>query len=149
MIKGIIFDWRGTLYDPKKEQLYPSSAAVLEHVKPHYTLGLVTLIHLPTRVAGRWLEIDRTGVLPYFNGLMIDYKKTPWHYQQCMQEMGTTANETAIVDNHLIRGIKIGNQLGCKTYWVQQGEFAHEVPSPERGQPDVVIDTVEDLLKLL
>jgi len=63
--------------------------------------------------------------------------------------MEMTPATTAIVDDRTVRGIQIGNQLGCRTYWIQTGEYAHEMPNEETGEPTARINSIEDLLELL
>ena len=80
---------------------------------------------------------------------MPDKEKTEKHFLQCMKEIGTTPQETAVIDDRTVRGIKVGNQLGCMTFWVQKGKFADELPNEDTGEPTYRIDTIKDLLKYL
>lgn len=146
MIKGIIFDWIGTLYERDKG-LFPYSKRVLQELKSKFKLGLVSLAKqgVHTRIE----ELETSGILPYFDSVVIDTQKTSEHYLKCMQEMGTKINTTAIVDDRAFRGIQIGNQLGCRTFWIKKGEYAHEVPNDKTGEPNHRINSVEDLLLLL
>ena len=54
-----------------------------------------------------------------------------------------------MVGDRAYREIKFGNKLGCKTYWINKGKWADQLPNEETGQPDYVISSVEDLLELL
>jgi FMN phosphatase YigB (HAD superfamily) len=87
--------------------------------------------------------------MDYFDSVIIDVSKTSQHYIKCMREMGTTPETTAIVDDRTARGIKVGNQLGCKTFWIQRGEYSHEMPNQETGEPTYRIDSIEDLLRIM
>ena len=80
---------------------------------------------------------------------VIDKTKTPNHYLTCMNSFKTKPRETAIVDDRVIRGISIGNQIGNITYWIQKGEYAHEHPNKETGEPSYKIDSIQDLLYVL
>ena len=56
-------------------------------------------------------------------------------------------SKTLVVDDRSIRGIQIGNQIGCETAWIHNGKYSHEMPNEETGAPYYIIDSVEDLLK--
>lgn len=146
MIEGIIFDWIGTLYERNKGP-FPFSEKVLRELKKKYKLGLISLAKHDRD--NREKEIKDSGLDKYFNFIMIDNTKYPYHYKLCMNQMKTTPENTAIVDDRVIRGIKIGNELGCQTYWIQKGEYEKELPNKETGEPTFRINSVEDLLTLL
>ena len=145
-MKGIIFDWIGTLYERDKG-LFPYTERVLRELKPKCKFGLVSLAR--NRIEARRQELEQSGILHLFDSVIIDISKTPEHYIRCMEEMGTAPETTVIVDDRTVRGIKVGNQLGCQTYWIQKGEYAHEIPNKETGEPTYRIDSIEDLLLFL
>ena len=145
-IEGIIFDWVQTLSDGKRT-LFPFSERVLRALKPHYKLGLISLARHGNE--DRWADIKSTGVLPYFDSVIVDTIKRPYHYLDCMNVLGTLPKTTAVVDDRIFRGVQIGNKIGCVTFWIQKGPYAHEIPTPETGEPTYRIDTVEDLLRYL
>ncbi|MBW3014502.1 HAD hydrolase-like protein [Candidatus Woesearchaeota archaeon] len=144
MIKGIIFDWIGTLHERDKG-LYPDAMRVVKELKKRYTLGLVTLSGKDKEQ--RTFEISTSGVMKHLECILIVKEKTPEEYLECMAEMRTTPETTAIVDDRTIRGIKVGNKLGCQTYWIKRGDYAHETPTEETGQPTEIITCVGDLLE--
>jgi len=146
MIEGIIFDWVQTLSKGSRE-LFPYSEKVLRKLKPKYKLGLVSLAGHGNNK--RWEDIEATGVKHYFDSIIIDVVKNAEMYLRCIKEMETTPKTTAIVDDRTVRGIKIGNELGCQTYWIKNGPYSHETPNEKTGKPTYVINSVEDLLKLL
>lgn len=84
-----------------------------------------------------------------FDSVIVDTVKTPEQYLECINDMGTTPNKTAVVDDRTVRGVQIGNKLGCITFWVCAGKYAHEKPNQETGQPTYIITSVEELLELL
>ncbi len=145
MIEGILFDWVGTLYERNKGP-YSDANRALKELKKKYTLGLVTLSKNRSQ---RTLQIGTSGLMPYFRCVLIVEQKTPEKLLECMEEMGTTPETTAIVDDRTIRGIQAGNEIGCPTYWIRRGDYAHETPTDETGEPDHIITTVADLLEFL
>ncbi|MFH1377083.1 MAG: HAD hydrolase-like protein [Candidatus Woesearchaeota archaeon] len=147
MIKGIIFDWVKTLSSGSRS-LFPYSERVLKECKKRgYKLGLISLAG--RGIEERWEDFRVTGILKYFDSVLVGGEKTEEQFLQCMKEMGTTPETTAIVDDRSIRGIAIGNSLGCTTFWIQKGKWAHEAPNKETGEPTYRINTIEDLLTYL
>ena len=146
-IKGIIFDWIGTLFE-RNNKLYPDAMRVLKELKKRRKpVGLVTLTGKDK--TARTLEIHGAGVMRYLECIMIEEAKTPEVYLECMEEMRTTPEETAIVGDRTIREIRVGNELGCPTYWIQRGDYEHETPTEETGEPTAIITTVSEILKFL
>jgi len=147
MKRGIIFDWIGTLSAGSKGGLYPYTIKVLRALKPKYKLALMSLAG--RGIERRYQDLVETGVLEYFDSVVIDVDKTPENFIKCMEEMGVTPENTHVVGDRTVREIKIGNALGCKTYWIQKGDYANETPNTETGKPTMIINSIEDLLDIL
>ncbi len=146
-MNGIIFDWVGTLAE-RGRKLFPFSKEVLINLKSRgYKLGLVSIAGFG--IERRWEDLQETGVIDFFDSIQIDVIKTPKHYLDCMKSMRTLPDSTIIVDNEMMAGIKLGNKLGCRTVWIQKGEYAHEIPNEDTGEPTYKIDSVKDLITLL
>ena len=111
-IEGIIFDWVGTLYK-RGEGIFPWSAHVLQTLKPSYKLGLVSIAK--EGVAQRKQELGSSGILHYFDAVIVDVSKGDEQYLACMRQLGTQPETTAIVDGRTVRGIGVGKRLGCVT----------------------------------
>ena len=146
MIKGIIFDWVETLSEGSRKP-FSYSEKVLKELKPKYKLGLVSLAGHGNNE--RREDIKISGLKSYFCSVIIETIKNSEMYLRCMKEMGTIPKTTAIVDDRTVRGIKIGNELGCETFWVKRGPYENELPNEETGQPTHIIKSVEDLLTIL
>ena len=143
MITAIIFDWIGTLYERNKCP-FPDSLETLKALKEgRIKMSLVSLTNNPKE---RIKQISDSGLSEYFNQIVVDANKTDQQYFMCMHLMQTTNRETAIVDDRMIRGIKIGNSLNCQTFWIRRGEYAKELPNQETGEPKYTIDTAKDIL---
>jgi len=147
MTNGIIFDWIGTLYERDKG-VFPFSEKVLTALKPKYKLGLITLAP-EGKEEQRGEELNSSGLLDYFDSIVIDIEKTPEQFLRCMRELGTTPETTAIVDDRVDRGIQIGNQLVCDTYWINSGDRSHILPDNTTGEPTYTIHDIRGLLTLL
>ncbi len=142
-IRAIIFDWIGTLYD-RERGAYPFSEEVLINLRDKgYVLGLISQARFG--VEKREEEIIVSGLKMYFDQVIATTEKTDRLYLQCIESMGFTPKEVAIVDDRIKRGIAAGNRIGCQTYWIQTGEWSHEKPDNETGEPTRKINSVEDL----
>lgn len=145
--KAIIFDWIGVLSGGTKGGVYTFSAGVLESLKPEYKLGLVSLAGFGNEK--RQQDIINSGLAKYFDSVVIDTTKKPAHYTKCIRELGVTPEETVVVDDRTVKGIMIGNKLGCSTVWVRKGHYEHELPNTETGNPTYVINTIQQLKEIL
>ncbi len=147
MIEAIIFDWVETLSKGSREP-FPYSERVLKELKyKNYKLGLVSLAGHGNNK--RKEDVEVSGLKPYFDFILIDTVKNAEMYLKCIKELGATPQRTVIVDDRTLRGIKIGNEIGCMTFWVRRGPYENELPNEETGQPTRIIKSVEDLLTIL
>lgn len=143
MIKAIIFDWIDTIYQ-RNSGLFPESRQILEEFSKKYMLGLVSKRKDPKQGYG---EIDELNISKYFGSIVIARRKTPIEFRKCLSELSVNPKETLVVGDRTIREIRIGNQMGCQTYWIEAGEHAHEKPDKKTGQPTKIIHSIGDLLK--
>ena len=120
MIEAIIFDWVGTLYQFGGKGLFPYSERVLRELHPRYKLAVI-----------------------------VDADKSPEQFIECMRRLNVRPENTLVVDDRIVRGIQIGNALGCKTALVRNGKYANKIPTKKKGKPTYKIKSVEDLLTIL
>jgi len=145
MLESIIFDWVGTLYERGK-RLFPYSERVLKELKPKYKLALISKA-VSDNVETRLKQINE--IRHYFDVIIADINKTPEQFMECMGRLRVRPENTLVVDDRTDRGIIIGNRLGCQTAWIQEGEYAHETPNEETGEPTYRINSIKDLLEIL
>ena len=146
MIKAIIFDWVGTLYQFRRKGLFPYSEMVLRKLYPKYKLAVISNA-LPEDLERRSEQIKE--IKKYFDVAIVDTGKTQEQFMECMRKLGVKPENTLVVGDNTIREIKIGNQLGCQTYWIKNGKHADEIPNEKTGQPTRIINSVEELLNIL
>lgn len=145
-IDAIIFDWAGTLYE-KNKGLFPYSERVLRKLyNKNYKLAVISKA-VSDSVETRLKQINE--IRQYLDVIIADVDKTPKQYLDCMEELNVKPKNTLIVDDRTLRGIKIGNKLGCQTYWIKNGEYSNETPNKKTGKPTKTISSVEDLLTIL
>jgi len=145
MSQAIIFDWIGTLVD-RDNGPYSWSKEVLDTLLTQYKLGLVSKRSDPEK--GR-KELEESGLSEYFNSIVIARQKTIIEFTKCMNQLSVSPAGTHVVGDRTIREIRIGNQIGCTTYWIQRGEHSHELPNRKTGEPNYRINSVKDLLDIL
>ena len=148
MIKGIIFDWIGTLYD-RHMGVYPWTTNVLETLQTQgYKIGLISIASGGSQK--RWGEIHESGLISYFGDyVIIDSTKNEEQFERLRNKMKISPEEIAVVDDRTVRGIQLGNSLGYNTFWIQKGEYSDAIPDEITGEPNYRIDTIEDLLIIL
>jgi len=141
MITTIIFDWNGTLYN--RTEIFPFTKEILDYLKPKYKLILISRAN--PSVEERKKLIDSLGLTSYFDVLIVQSDKNAEDYQKCIEKIGSTPEEVVIVDDRTLVGIKIGNQIGCKTFWINKGKFENELPNEETGEPTYIIESIKEL----
>lgn len=145
MIKAIIFDWTGTLYERHKG-LFSFTTEVLDHLKPKYKLGLVSR---SKNIISRRRKIENSSIKDYFDSILVVKKKTTKEFKQSLHELGVKPFEAIVIGNRASREIKPGNELGCKTVWIQKGDGSYDSPNQETGEPDYRFDSIKELLNIL
>jgi FMN phosphatase YigB (HAD superfamily) len=144
--KGIIFDLRGTLVD-RDYSIFPDIKETLQELKNRgYKLGLIST---HKNIEERKKVIKAMGIAHLFDVIIVDSEKTIEHFKKCMNKLGVIPATTAVVDDRTIRGVKDGNALGCKTFWIQRGKYENELPNETTGEPTHRIDKVSELLDYL
>jgi FMN phosphatase YigB (HAD superfamily) len=119
--RTIIFDYKRTLYDPQKQDLYPGARELLAALAAQQ----VPLILISHGIDEARREAERLGIAAYFQEMIgADQGKTPEMFAPFI-----TAGEekqTVVIGDRLLGEIKIGQELGATTIWVRQGQFATE-----------------------
>ena len=146
-VKGIIFDWVGTLYERDKD-LFPDSYEVIRKLSGKYNLGLISIAKRGAENS-RWREIGLSGLTPYFKEIYVCQEKAPEIYKECMDKLESDSKSTIIIGDRTIRDIKVANELGCRSFWLRKGEYANELPDKKTGKPTYTIKNLKDLLKVL
>ncbi|MAG38208.1 hypothetical protein CMI45_02385 [Candidatus Pacearchaeota archaeon] len=147
-IKAIVFDWIGTLYERDVGLFSWSTEIVGELTRRKYDLALISAAP-DGNFDGRMNQIQDTGISRYFDTIVVDITKTQKIFDTCIRGLGYVSEEVAVVDDIATKGIRIGKQLGCTTFWIQKGDRSHLLPNEESGEPDYKIDDVREVLKIL
>ncbi len=151
----IIFDYGRTLFDNELDRFFEESVMVVEACRARgYLLAIVSYVDLgkgdtPKK---RLRRLRDAGLAQHFEICLFatdDPANKDALYAQVIGELEVKPQRVAIVDDRVIRGIRWGNQHGCKTIWLQRGKFASELPNEQTGLPTHRIGSLWDLLELL
>lgn len=142
MIKGIIFDFVRTLYDPGEGQLFPG---VLPLLKDSLAQGLkLGLVSFGGGEKQRLLQ--SLGLLELMDWVRVVPEKTPGVFSEFTKEFNLSPDETLVIGDRLSEEIAVGQGLGMKTVWIQ----IEKLPAPEGMiKPDFIISSVTELTDLL
>jgi phosphoglycolate phosphatase-like HAD superfamily hydrolase len=146
-IKGLIFDFNRTLYDPDSGELVKGALELLEALKAsRYKLAL--LCKESTSVRAKL--ISSLGLDEFFCYiLMIEGNKKIRHIHQCLSIMQLNIWEVAVVGDRVEEEICVGNIAGAMTIWVKQGKFGSVEPTTEKQKPTHTVYNLQAVLGLV
>lgn len=148
MIKGIIFDFNRTIYDPEKGRLTKGIIELLKSLSSRYQFCLLS----KKAEADRRKQISELGLDKYFKDIQVNEgKKQKSHFQRCLRIMNLKASEVAVIGDRVAGEIHVGNQVGMLTIWYKSGKFATRLPQNKQEIPDYTITTLtlSELNKIL
>lgn len=143
-IKAIIFnEIEKSGFDGERMSFY--SERVL-NLASAYKLAIISE-KVPGIAEIRFLQVN--GKIKYFDTLPVNETKNGEQYVECIKKLNVKPENILIVDDELDRGIKIGNELGCQTYWINNEKYPSIIQSTETGQPTKIINSIKDLVNIL
>jgi FMN phosphatase YigB (HAD superfamily) len=151
-IKAIIFDWEGTLFDPKTKKEFPDAEEVFKHCHFRgYRLAVASLVLVRTNAAieERALQIETSPLGKFFEMAVVTDKDKDAILNEIVEKLQLPRSQILIVDDRTIRGVKYGNQHGHPTAWFQNGEFANELPDSSTGLPTFTIHALSELMQIV
>ncbi|PIT92860.1 MAG: hypothetical protein COU08_00215 [Candidatus Harrisonbacteria bacterium CG10_big_fil_rev_8_21_14_0_10_42_17] len=147
-LKTIIFDYGRVLFDRENDQFFPETETVLKHLVNKYTLTIASLAKNDSPKA-REQQLENAGLKKYFTIIKFTATNKDELYEKTFEELNLKPEETLIVDDRTIRGIKWGNKKGCKTIWVKCGKFENDPIDEETGTPNHIIKNIGGLTSLI
>jgi FMN phosphatase YigB (HAD superfamily) len=147
MIKGIIFDFNRTLYDPENDKLVDGAFDVLKTLSDKgykmYLIGKKT-------VSDRLEKISELGIDKYFMDMVfVDVDKSVGDFVHAAKKMNLPYEEIAVVGDRIKSEIAVGNQAGMITIWYRNGKFSNEVPISSTETPNYKIKRLEEIMQYL
>lgn len=144
MIHSIIFDWKQTLYDPDSGRLIAGTEDVLRYLQGRN----VTVYLIGKGADDMYDEVVRLKVKPYFEDILfVSTEKRPHHFKKFVHK--SIPAKTLIVGDKLNSEIEVGNLLGATTIQVRQGKFASDLPENQAQNPDIIVNSLPELLSIL
>ncbi|MBI3103658.1 HAD hydrolase-like protein [Candidatus Daviesbacteria bacterium] len=146
MIKAVIFDYAGTIYNPYSSKLYPEVMDVLNFLAQK---GLkLALISRSSNLEARLEEFRDLNLRKYFRILEAVPVENKKEFTHLLKGLNVKAEECLIVGDRVKSEILEGNKIGARTVWVLQGEFLDETPESELEKPDYTINSLGELLTI-
>lgn len=140
---NIIFDWKRTLYDPDRKTLIDGATDLLGFIKGK---------NIPMVLVGKGgddmeEEVGRLGVRKYFlKTIFAEGEKDPNIFRAFISK---NPEKTIFIGDRVRSELEIGNQLGATTIWVKQGKFVTEEPENKDQEPEYIVNSLSECLKLL
>ncbi|MCL5427780.1 MAG: HAD hydrolase-like protein [Candidatus Marsarchaeota archaeon] len=143
MIRGVIFDFNRTLYDPDSRQLAEGALQLLGRLRSRgYAMCLISKKSAEDRRG----HIASLGIGVYFKRiLVIEGSKQEAHFSECMDAMALPSREIAVVGDRIREEIALGNRMGMRTVWYRAGKFADELPEGEDQEPWATVTSLDDV----
>lgn len=147
MIKGIIFDFNRTIYDPDNDCLIPGVLDLLNDLKDKgYKMCLISK---SDDQESRIKQIKNLGVYDFFVKVEVEDSKDQEQFINCQRIMDMDFAEILVIGDRVLREIEIGNSLGMLTIWYRQGKFAEELPQNDRQKPKYIITNFKEVLNII
>lgn len=138
MLKGIIYDFMRTLYDPEKGQLFGGVLPMLISFKEKgLKQGLISF-----GGAEKKRLIEGLGLGKILDWYKVVEEKNPEVFESFIKEFNLRPEETLVVGDLVNQEIAVGSAIGAKTVWVKWGAFA-DVET--LITPDFMIDNISKL----
>jgi putative hydrolase of the HAD superfamily len=131
----------------RRLRLYPHVLEVLDALRPHFALSVVT----DAQSAYAKAEMHQVGLLGYFNPIVVSgdhgfRKPDPRLFQLALDDMGVTAERTVYVGNDMHRDIFGAREVGMRTVMFDSDQGTTEHLD---CVPDYTITDFRELLAIL
>jgi FMN phosphatase YigB (HAD superfamily) len=142
-MKGVIFDFNRTLYNPENDKLIEGATDVLNALRAKkYKLALLTKKIKEDRLN----QIYKLGLESYFLHIQVaEENKTEKDFNICLNALRLKSRDVAVVGDRIKSEIALAKRLGMTTFWYKSGKFASELPKAGE-EPDYIISNLEELI---
>lgn len=146
-LKGVIFDWGRTIHKAETDAFFPETKEVLERCSQKYRLAIASICATGD-MTHRFELLEQAGLRRYFDFVLFDFRDKEVLIQDIINNWGIKNEEVAVIDDRIKR-LTWPIRNHCKTIWLKKGKYASEAPDEDAGQPDVIISSLEEILKLI
>ncbi len=134
-------------------KLPSESKSVLEFLKEHYKLGLITDGYLPAQE----YKVKALGLEKFFDYIVYTeklgrehWKPSPAAFEKLLAELNVSAEQCVYVGDNLKKDFLAPNQMGFKTVRIIRPKRIHQGQAlSAQAQPDYEIDSISKLPDLL
>lgn len=155
MIKSVIFDLVGTLYDDSADELYRDALPTLNELKNRFGLVLVTDIK-----NNKECLIRNLGIYDIFDKVVIDQKNKEV-LKEILRQSNLHPSECIVVGDGATNELKIANELNIKSIQINRDKTFKEdnqrisslskiagiIDSHNKNNTNKIIDQREIILK--
>jgi len=117
MMQAIIWDFNGTLYNPKEEKLFKGAKKLLKEASKKYKQAMVSAALLNPKK--RRKLIKDLGIWYYFDYIRINIKSPKMFLSVC-NKFQCKPEEVYVIGDGYRKEIRTGNKLGMKTIWIDR-----------------------------
>lgn len=155
MIRGIIFDWGGTLWNNENDQLFPDAKEILEYLKQKgYRISLLSRIQPESGIwhetfDGRRKRIKDAGFESYFDKVEISTKKEREEIDSINQLWNFDCKNLLSVGDRVRVDVKLANEIGMQSVWFRKGRYAEMFLTSETGAPNYIISSLSELRSIV
>ena len=134
---------------PKEsEQLYPDTQKILKTLSQKYKLGIIANQSAETQE-----RMDNWNISKYFDVVAasaeLGFAKPDLRIFQFALERANCNPENAVmIGDRLDNDMVPAKKLGMKTVWVRQGFAKYQTVHNDSENPDFVMDSIREILKL-
>ena len=146
-MKGLILDFKRTIFDPDTEKLLEGVTSVLSML--HEMNVPVCLVSSNEDPPTRRKLITELGLDEYLTEVFVVTQKTESLFLECCDVMGSSPRDTVVVGDKVTNEIILGNKLGMTTVWCKWGKNAARLPQNELETPDHVITQLRGIKKMV
>ncbi len=147
-IKGIIFDFGHTLYEPDTMKLLEDARAVLKNLHGNYKLAIVSRTENPAK---RRQQLKDLGIEQFFDFVEAIPKDgiATKDFTAILNHFGFRPNEILVVGDRITSEITQGNKLGMQTCRFVTGPEKELAPSKPEEKPTYTIYKLIDVLEVV
>lgn len=93
--------------------------------------------------------VKQLGIDKYFSDVTFLPEKTQEALKDFTEKNAISPNESFVVGDRTCEEIAIGNLLGIRTIWFQNGKFANELPQSKKEDPTFRVTNLKEILNIV
>jgi FMN phosphatase YigB (HAD superfamily) len=146
--KIIIWDFNRTLYNPDTGTLIENAKEIVRY---GFESGYVNILFSKNTIGQTTVDqlLSTFFLRAYFDAIIENPEKNINHLTAQLENYHLDKSNSFFISDRAWTDIPIGNTLGLRTVWFQNGKFAHEKPRAKLEQPRYIINTLSIFKNIL